>query len=205
MRVDYYLSLMSPYAYLAGAELERIADRHGVGVAYKPVDILAIFEATGATPPSRRHPSRQAYRLQDLARCAELGGLPIHLKPAHFPVDTGPAAAAVIAAQSAGLGAGHLAQAFLRAVWAEERDIADPAVVAAILEAQGVTEDLLAPYRAEAAGGLARNTAEALEKGVFGAPFYVVGEALFWGQDRLPHLDAHLAALRESGVLEEPA
>lgn len=200
LRIDYYLSLMSPYTYLAGSELERIADRRGVGIAYKPIDIMTVFETTGGVPVGKRHPSRQAYRLQDMERCAARAGMPLNLKPAYFPVDVAPASAVVSAAQSAGLSAGHLAQAFLRAVWAEERNIGDSAEVEAILAAQGVTEEMLAPHMEEAASAMTRNTEEALRVGVFGAPFYVVGDALFWGQDRLPHLDSHLAALQESGA-----
>lgn len=203
LRVDYYLSLMSPYTYLAGAELERIADRLGVGIDYKPMDVMAVFEATGGVPVGKRHPARKAYRLQDLERSAAHAGLPLVLQPAHFPTDVAPASAAVIAAQSAGISPGHLVQAFLRAVWAEERNVGDPAEVQAILSAQGVTEEMLAPHREEAEATYRKNTEQAIEAGVFGAPFYIVGDALFWGQDRLPHLDAHLTALLEGGADQE--
>ena len=83
---------------------------------------------------------------------------------------------------------------FLRAVWAEERDIAEDEVVREILAAAGFDPALADRGLLTAVETLERNTDEALRRGVFGAPSYVVGDEVFWGQDRLPLLDAHLAA-----------
>jgi 2-hydroxychromene-2-carboxylate isomerase len=95
-------------------------------------------------------------------------------------------------AQSGG-DAGKLAHAFLRAVWAEERDIGDPATVAAILAENGHDAAALAPAMDAAEATYHANTEAALAAGVFGAPFYVVGDERFWGQDRLDYLDEYLA------------
>ena len=59
-RIDYYLATVSPYTYLAGTRLEEIAARHGAEIAYKPLDVVALFGRTGGTPPKDRHPNRQA-------------------------------------------------------------------------------------------------------------------------------------------------
>ena len=91
--------------------------------------------------------------------------------------------------------AGALAQAFLRAVWAEERDISDPGTIAAILAENGHDAAALAQAGDAAEAQYDANTALALERGVFGAPFYIVGDERFWGQDRLEFLDRHLAAV----------
>jgi 2-hydroxychromene-2-carboxylate isomerase len=118
------------------------------------------------------------------------------LQPAHWPTNPAPASAAIVNAQAAGGGdLGGLARGFLRAVWAEDRDIADDAVVRDVLAAHGFEPDLADRDLLGAMETLERNTEEALRRGVFGAPTYVVGGEVFWGQDRLPHLDAHLAAL----------
>jgi 2-hydroxychromene-2-carboxylate isomerase len=106
-----------------------------------------------------------------------------------------PASAAIIAAQAAGGGdVGGLVHGILRAVWAEERDIADDQVVREVLAASGFDPGLADRGMLSGAETLERNTEEALQRMVFGVPSYVVGEEVFWGQDRLPHLDAHLAA-----------
>ena len=73
-QIDYYLSTISPYAYLAGDRLEKIAGRHGARVTYRPLDIMQLFDRTGGVRPAARHPSRMDYRSQELARwSAHLG------------------------------------------------------------------------------------------------------------------------------------
>lgn len=193
-RIDYFLSLLSPYCYLAGDGLERIAAAHGAEIVYRPLDIAQLFARTGGTPLPQRHESRQAYRLADLRRCAAMAGLAMNVRPAHWPTNPAPASFAVIAAQDAGGGdVGALVRGLLAAVWADQRDIAEDAVIGDCLEAAGFDRGLAFSGLLAGAAGYERNTDEAARSGVFGAPAYRVGEELFWGHDRLPHLEAHLA------------
>lgn len=192
-RIDYYFTVLSPFTYLAGLELEAIAARRGASVAYKPYDIMKVFAETGTLPPGKRHPSRQAYRLQELKRISARRGMAINFKPAHFPTDQAPASKAIIAVAAAGGDAGTLSHAVLRAVWAEERDIGDAATVAAILAENGHDAAALAPAIAAAEATYQANTEAALAAGVFGSPTYVVGDEIFWGQDRLDYLEEFLA------------
>jgi 2-hydroxychromene-2-carboxylate isomerase len=193
--IDYYFSTLSPFAYLAGSGLEEIAARHGASVTYKPLDIMALFARTGGTAPAERHPSRNAYRAQELPRQARKRGLPLNLKPAHWPTNPAPSSYAIIAAQNAGGGdVGALVQSVLRACWAEERDIAEDAVVRECLQKAGFDPALADKGLLSGAETYAANLEEAVNRGVFGAPFYVVDSGqLFWGQDRLEDLDLHLA------------
>ena len=190
--IEYFYSLLSPYTYLAGDRLEEIAARRGATIDYRPVNFMEVLPETGGLPVPKRHPFRQAYRLQELARHSEREGMALNTSPAHWPVDVTEASAAVIAAAGQGGDAGALSRAFLRAVWAEDRDISDAGTTAAILSENGMDAGALAPHLEAARAAYAANTAMAFEKGVFGAPFYVVGEEKFWGQDRLDHLDWHL-------------
>ena len=192
--IDYYVSTISPFAYLAGDRLERIAESHGADIRYKPLDILTLFQRTGGVPPAERHPSRQAYRLQELRRQAAKRGMPINLQPAHFPTNPAPSSYAVITAQKDGAGdLGALVRNLLAACWAEERDIAEDAVIRDCLERAGFDPDLADKGLLSGAETYAANLEDAVAAGVFGAPFYVVGEERFWGQDRLEDLDLHLA------------
>lgn len=193
MRIDYFFSLMSPYAYLAGRRLEALAGQRSVDVAYHPFDILAVFQATGGAPVAQRHAARQSYRLQDLRRRAARAGLPITLQPAFYPVDARQASVALIAAQMAGFSVGLTAHAYMRALWAEEKNIADPTVVSDVLTAHGVPEADLEPHRAAAEDAYARSAATAEAAGVFGSPSYVVGREVFWGADRLDDLEEFLS------------
>ena len=62
-QIDYYLSTISPWAYLAGDRLEKIAERHGATITYRPIDVMQLFDRTGGTRPQSRHFSRMDYRL----------------------------------------------------------------------------------------------------------------------------------------------
>ena len=192
--IDYFMITLSPFCYLAGDELEQIAEKHGATIAYKPVNLLQIFAATGGIVPADRHPARQAYRMQELTRVAKAKGLPINLKPAFFPSNPVPSCYSVINAQNSGGGdVAGLCQSFLRACWAEEKDVAEDIVLRACLTENGFDSDLVNSGLLSGAVVFERNTEEAIKKGVFGAPTYVVGDQIFWGQDRLSYLDEYLA------------
>ena len=193
--IDYYFATLSPYAYLAGDGLEQIAAKHGATITYKPVDIMALFGRTGGTPPKDRHPSRIEYRAQDLLRRSANLGMDFNLKPAHWPTNAAPSSYAIIAAANAGGGdVGQLVRLILRACWAEEKDIAEDAVVRDCLTAAGFDASLADSGMLVGAETYAANLEEAVERGVFGSPFYVTEDGQrFWGQDRLADLDAHLA------------
>ena len=187
--VDYYLTPTSPWTYLGHARFAGIASRHGVTVAVKPVDYGVIFPQSGGLPLAKRAPQRQAYRLVELARWREFLGVPLNLQPKFFPVDGTSAACVICAAPESKRMA--LAADFLRAVWAEEKNIADTAVLAEIAARHGMTDT--AGAIAQGKPVYERNTQEALARLVFGAPTYAFRDELYWGQDRLDFLDRALA------------
>ncbi|MBL4769028.1 MAG: 2-hydroxychromene-2-carboxylate isomerase [Rhodobacteraceae bacterium] len=195
--IDYFFATLSPYAYLAGGRLEEIVAKHGATITYKPLDIIALFGRTGGTLPKDRHSSRQEYRAQELMRQSKHLDMPFNLKPAHWPTNGAPSAYAIIAAQNAGGGdLGMLVQGYLRAGWADEKDLAEDDVVRAGLEAAGFDPDLSNSDLLTGAETYGANLEEAVARGVFGAPFYITEDnQRFWGQDRLSYLDDHLAEL----------
>ena len=192
--IDYYFSTISPYTYLAGKRLEEIAAAHGATIRYRPLDIIALFSRTGGTPPAERHPARQAYRLQELQRQSKKTGLALTLEPAFFPTNSAPSSYAIIAAQNEGGGdLAELVHGVTRAVWREEKNIAEDDVIRAALTAAGFDPSLADRGLLSGAEEYADNLEAAVEAGVFGAPFYVVdGATHFWGQDRLDDLALHL-------------
>ncbi|GAA6174374.1 2-hydroxychromene-2-carboxylate isomerase [Sulfitobacter pacificus] len=193
-QIDYFFATLSPYCYLAEQRLEEVAAKHGATINYKPFDLIAAFGRTGGTPPKDRHISRIEYRAQELPRQAKKLGLPFNLQPAHWPTNGAPAAYAFIAAQNAGGGdLGKLAHAIFRAVWAEEKDIAEDDVIRACLADAGFDPELANSGLLEGAETYARNLEEAVEAGVFGAPFYIIDGQRFWGQDRIADVEAYLA------------
>jgi 2-hydroxychromene-2-carboxylate isomerase len=195
--IDYYLSLNSPWAYLGSQRLEQIALRHRVEVRVKPVDFGTIFPQTGGLPLPKRAPARQAYRLTELARWQSLLEMPLNLHPRYFGAPELAAACAVIAAGESGGDPLALAHAVLRAVWAEERNIADAGTLSALAGETGHhgLHVMARAYDPQTRASYRALTAEALAAGVFGAPSYIFEGELFWGQDRLDFLDRALAAV----------
>jgi 2-hydroxychromene-2-carboxylate isomerase len=188
-RIIYYYAVASGFAYLGESELRRIAALAGAVVDYRPVDIQKVFAASGTTPPPRQPEARRSYRTVELSRWAKRRSLPIKTAPAFWPVEVGPASLAIIAAQEMGINPGPLSFAFLRAVWAEDRNIADPETVASIVAASvpsGSVAELM--ERADDDGTkliYERISDEAIAAGVFGSPTVFVGGEMFFGQDRL--------------------
>ncbi len=194
--IDYYITLISPWTYLGSQRFAEIVERHGAEVRVKSVNFGEVFPRTGGLPLPKRAPERQAYRMMELKRWRAHLGIPINLEPKHFPANDETAACMVIAAGESGGNALVLAQAFGKAVWEQERDIADPATCEAIAketrhDAKALMAKAMEPATKEHRAAL---TEEAIARGVFGAPSYVYRDEIFWGQDRLDFLDRALAA-----------
>ena len=195
--VECFYTLSSPWMYFAGPRLRDIAARHGARVVLRPYDFAAVVPQTGGIPLRTRPQPRQDYHALELDRWARHLDMPLVLKPRHYPpADQRPAGRMVMAAQAQGLDAQALSHAILTALWAEERDIALPAVRAAIGDALGMDGAALVAAEAGPAidGAWVANNAAAVARGVFGSPTFFLGDLWLWGQDRLFFLEQALAA-----------
>lgn len=193
--LDYYFVLNSPWSYLAARQLGGIVERTGAELRLKPVQLPTLFAATGGQLLRDRSPARQAYRLQELARWSQWLGVPMHIQPAHFPVDESLAIGTVLAAVDAGFNALPLTVALGKALWTDNRNLADDTVVRDALVATLLPPELLDKARAPGhADTLAANTEDAIRANVFGVPTCVVGTEVFWGQDRLDFVERALGA-----------
>tara|TARA_R110001592_G_scaffold101420_1_gene287050 strand:- start:643 stop:1260 length:618 start_codon:yes stop_codon:yes gene_type:complete len=197
--IDYYFTVTSPWSYLGDARLRAMADRHGWRINHKPVDMGEVFAVSGGLPLAKRPPQRVTYRMMELKRWRARLGVPLTLEPAFFPAADKTARRLILAAQHDGLNAqrlGDLVHAFMRTVWVDEKDIADPATLAAVLDGMGLdSAHLLARADTAEIDDIARaNTEQAKRIGVFGAPTYVIGDELFWGQDRLDFVEEKMSA-----------
>ena len=195
--IEYYFAPQSPWTYLGHQRLQDIAAAAGARIEVLPADLGRIFPLSGGLPLPKRAPQRQAYRLVELARFSQHLGLPLNVHPRHFPVPADDAARLIIAVQQhdGDVAALALAGAVMRAVWVEERNIADADTLAALLAECGLDSARADDARAPAAQqAYQANTDRAIARGVFGAPTYAVDGELFWGQDRLDFLQRRLAA-----------
>jgi 2-hydroxychromene-2-carboxylate isomerase len=194
--IDYYFATMSPWAYLGHARFTQLAATYQQEVRVLPADLGAVFAKTGGVPLGQRSPERQAYRLEELARWRDFLGLPLTLKPAYFPV-SGELSSLAIHACVKTHGAAKamaLSGAMLKAVWAQERNIADLATLSTICSEQGLSMQTLDLEAARPA--YADATQQALAAGVFGAPWFRFNGASFWGQDRLEFLERALQQVK---------
>ena len=195
--VDYYFAPHSPWTYLGHQRFIDLIMSHQAAMNLKPVDLGKVFPSSGGLPLAKRAPQRQAYRLTELRRWRDHLGVPLNLEPKFFPVNPELASLIIIAAShNKSAVAPGLAYDLMRAVWVEERDIADVQTVKNIIRAKGLPADeLLAEAQSpETSTTYEALTKEAMDRGVFGAPTYVYRDELFWGQDRLDFLDRALAS-----------
>ncbi len=194
--IEYFFAPQSPWAYLGHQRLQDIAVAAGATIDLKPADYGRIFSVSGGLPLAKRAPQRQAYRLVELRRFSQHLGVPLNPQPAHFPVPADDAARLIIAVQQHDGTPAALAftSALMRALWVQDRHIADPATLAALLAEQGLPAQRLRDSQQPAAQQTYdTHTERAIALGVFGAPTYGVDGELFWGQDRLDFLQRRLA------------
>jgi carboxymethylenebutenolidase len=192
--IDYYFATISPWAFLGHERFVKIAKDAGATIAVKPVNFGEIFPVSGGLPLGKRAPQRQAYRLVELKRWSEYLGIRMNIQPKYFPANGDLAACWILAASDLGADrALAMAGAVSKALWTQEKDIADPATLASLADGLGLDARALEARAPAMSARYAALTKEAIDRGVFGAPSYVIDGEIFWGQDRLDFVARKLA------------
>lgn len=188
--VDLWFDYSSPFAYLAVGQAEAV---FGAAARWRPLLLGGLFRSIGTAdvPLFTQSPEKQRHTQADLQRQARRAGLEFAW-PSRFPINSVLALRMTLAGDLPASAAGRgLIVAIARALWAEDRDIGDPAVLSALADAHGFDgAGLVAAAGAPTAKQALRAETEAAEAaGVFGVPTFVVhtrrGDALYWGADRL--------------------
>lgn len=188
-RIDFYFDFSSSYSYLALPQLEQIASEQGAEINWIPVALGAIFKADQHAPPAADS-NKGKYTWHDVVRTAELSGQPYHW-PQPFPFNSMTAARIYwYLAETEPARAVDWAKAVFHASFGEGRDCSNPEELVAVAEALGLDGQKLIAATAddEVKAKLREVTGEAMERGVFGAPTFFVGDEMFWGGDRLQQL-----------------
>lgn len=190
-KLEFFFDYGSAYSYLADTQVAAVAARAGAELVYRPMLLGGVFKATGNASPATL-PSKGIYMLKDLHRWAARYGVPFAYNP-HFPVNTLKLMRMAVAAQRLGVFPAYHAAVF-RSMWAEERNLGEPAQIEALLKQAGLDAAALfaESERDEVKQALKSATDEAVERGAFGAPAMFVGEEMFWGNDRLDFVEAAL-------------
>lgn len=192
--IEFFFDFRSPYSYLALTQLRQM----DVAIALRPMQILKVMEEVGNVPTSITCKAKGRYARVDLGRWAQRYGIAIN--PSDMRANDGDACSRAVLAAEAPQHAAALTLALYRAMWSQGKTLANAADVLAVVAAAGIDA---APIAAridspEVVARLDANTDEAAQRGVFGAPTVFVGEAMFFGNDRLDFVREELARQREA-------
>ena len=185
--IEFWYEFASPYAYLAAARIEGLAAGRPVRITWRPLLLGPIFQRRPGhgSPFQEPAPAEAAYRRRDVERWAAAYGLPIGW-PRNYPRSS------LLGARVALLGgdegwAADFSRAVYHASFVDDRDIADAAVIAAVLAGLGLPAESIIARATQPAhkARLAATVEEAMAKGIFGAPSFVAAGEVFWGNDRL--------------------
>ncbi|TXI84188.1 MAG: 2-hydroxychromene-2-carboxylate isomerase [Cupriavidus sp.] len=190
--VEFFWEPGSPYTYLAATQIEKVVAASGSRVVWKPFLLGKVFEARGMKMPASI-PAKASYMFKDLARWAQMYQVPVTM-PSAFPISSLNASRAAIAASQLGHEA-DAAKAILHAYWGLGEDISQIDVLSKAFTSAGIDAAAIFARAQEQSvkDQLKENTEEALKRGVFGAPTMFIGDAMFWGNDRLDQLALVLA------------
>ena len=187
--VELFYDFRSPYSYLAFTQLREM----GVDLVLRPIMLLKLMEAVGNVPTTLTCAAKGRYARDDLARWAQRYG--IALNPSDMRANDGDACSRAVLAAGSPAEALEITLALYRACWSEGRTLAAKDDILAVIAAAGIDADAIATRidAPETIAQLDANTREAAERGVFGSPTIFVGDAMFFGNDRLDFVREHLA------------
>lgn len=197
--IDFYFSFVSLYTYIGYEAFQDLVNRYNLEVNYKPIDLHAVFSAGGGLPVSKRPPQRQAYRFVEMQRWRLARNIPLVLKPKHHPSDPVIGHRMLLAALKEGSDVRQFVGNALKILWVNDLDIQDPKVMVQVANQSGLNGDALLEKSHDAAiqADIDNLTQEAVQRQVFGTPFFFYRDEPFWGQDRLEMLEEMIRSNRE--------
>jgi 2-hydroxychromene-2-carboxylate isomerase len=192
--LHFWFDYSCPYAYLASTQVESLAARTGAELVYEPMLLGGVFRAVGTpqrlseelSPPKTRH------NLLDMQRWADLFGVPLTM-PAGHPLRTVEALRATLLA---GIDP-KVVRGFYAAYWVHGRAPSDDSTLRDVLLEAGHDANAILARLDDAKDDLRRRTDRAIALGIFGAPAFVVGDELYWGQDRIDFVERALKGAGE--------
>ena len=183
--VEFFYDFGSPTVYLAATQLPSIADSVGATIDWRPILLGGVFKSTGNQSPVVVS-AKAVYMNDDLQRFAKRYGVPFRFNP-HFPINTLALMRGAVAYQDDAISSSTYRDAIFEAIWVEACNLNDPTVVNHVLSRAGLDPVRLMKRIGQQTvkNQLIANTEEAVNRGVFGAPTFFVGDQMFFGQDRL--------------------
>jgi 2-hydroxychromene-2-carboxylate isomerase len=191
--LEFFYDFVSPYSYLASTRVEALAARTGATLRWRPFLLGGVFKATTNHSPMEI-PAKGSHMWVDLERWARRQGVKLR-RPEPFPFSSILALRTAFAAEAVGKLVPY-SHAVYQAAWVDDRDVANPEVLAAVANEIGLDGPALVAAAPEQKVALLKQTQEAIDRGAFGAPACFVGDELYIGNDRLEFVEE---ALRGAG------
>ena len=191
--VEFYFDLGSPYSYLAYYRLLQIAEQQEIQVVYKPILLGGVFKATGNRSPIEI-PVKGAYSILDMQRWAEYYQIPMQMNP-HFPMNTLTLMRILTGVQLLHLEKfEQVLKLLFDAMFGTPQNLNELTVLAEVLKPSGFSvEDIMSMVQSDVVKQkLITETEQAIQRGIFGAPTFFVGDEMYWGQDRLHFVEQAL-------------
>ena len=193
VRAEFLFDFGSPNAYLCHKVIPAIEARTGVRLAYVPILLGGLFKLANNRSPGEAFagiPNKQAYDRLEIERFIQQHGLTAFRANPHFPVNTLKIMRGAVAAQALGCFERYV-DAVYAAMWEQQRDMADDAQIGAVLAGAGLDGPALLQrsQQPDVKAGLLANTERAHARGAFGSPSFLVGDALYFGKDRLREVE----------------
>ncbi len=183
---EFWFDFASTYSYLSVCRIEDLARKEGISIEWKPFLLGPIFNSQGwDTSPFNIYKAKGEYMWRDIERQSKKFEIPFN-NPSQFPRNGLLAARVALASQSEDWCPEFISRVF-SANFVEDKDIADEEVIASILNSLGMDAlRIIAQAKSQdSKDELRLQTQLAADKGIFGAPSFVIGKEIFWGNDRL--------------------
>jgi 2-hydroxychromene-2-carboxylate isomerase len=195
-KVEFHFDFGSPNAYLAHLVIPEIERRTGAKFDYVPILLGGVFKLTNNRSPAEKMAgikNRLEYERLELQRFVRRHGISAFTFNPFFPVNTLLIMRGAIAADLEGVFPRYVDEVF-KHMWAEPKDMDDPAVVGAALKESGFDAGrlLARTQEPEVKDRLLKNTQESVDRGTFGAPTFFVGDQIFFGKDRLRDVEEEI-------------
>lgn len=191
--VEFYFDLGSPYSYLAYYRLLQMAEQQEIQIVYKPILLGGVFKATGNRSPIEI-PVKGVYSILDMQRWAEYYQIQMQMNP-HFPMNTLTLMRILTGVQLLHLEKfEQVLKLLFDAMFGTPQNLNEPTVLAEVLKPSGFSvEDIMSMVQSEVVKQkLITETEQAIQRGIFGAPTFFVGDEMYWGQDRLHFVEQAL-------------
>jgi 2-hydroxychromene-2-carboxylate isomerase len=195
-KVEFHFDFGSPNAYLAHLVVPQLEQRTGVKFEYVPILLGGVFKLTNNRSPAEKMAgikNRLEYERLELQRFVRRHGITQFTFNPFFPVNTLLVMRGAVAAQLEST-FDHYVDEVFRHMWAEPKDMDDPAVIGAALTASGFDAAALLArtQEPEVKDRLLKNTEASVARGTFGSPTFFVGEEIFFGKDRLRDVEEEI-------------